>query len=703
MTFTARDKNPTVKENWTYQQVFNRQVKQDLIDIETELASISGGGGSGANTGLSNLTTTSINQNLIPQSSKTLGDSSNRWSGLWSTTGNFSGDLNVDSGVFFVDTTNNRIGVNNASPAFAVDVLGNVNIVGQIAVRRISGNPTITNLAYSNSAFDGANYMCQRARGTSITSFSAVQSGDVLGALQAIGANEANSYGSVSAQIQIITTENHSGTAAGTRISFEVTANTTTTRTTRAIIDQNGSFTVGSSSGTGSGAFYAGSGTFTGNLTIDTDTFFVDSTNNRVGVLTTSTISGAHLTVGNGGAVSTNSIVAINGGSSGQSAVYFYQNSVLKGINGSASGTNSIINGTALGDFAIRNSQAIFLSVDSGTTANFVINSSGNFSLGTGTFISGIRATLGNGSNGSQNEVLALNGSLTGITGTYYYQNGTVKALFGIAGASNHLITGSVQSDFNIRNSQAILFSADGGTTAHMKLLSTGDFWIDTNVLYVSAVNNRVGVKTSSPSYDLHVSGTSGFTSTMTLTSGQNIVSSASSNSFLTPDDGSGNALFASRSSLIFHFDYDNNQTDAVAKFRVNNVSDIWYINENGSVTQDYLGTTGRALNLNASSITTDGILRVYSNSGDTSSRYMVNVINDHASANGSIPFRIQQDANVNTNFKIVAEFAGKLVYVSDGTDPNGLSLTGATQGSICLNAGANGEIKRYSTGTTWT
>ena len=38
--------------------------------------------GGGANTALSNLVTTSINENLIPQAGKTLGDSSNIWSGL---------------------------------------------------------------------------------------------------------------------------------------------------------------------------------------------------------------------------------------------------------------------------------------------------------------------------------------------------------------------------------------------------------------------------------------------------------------------------------------------------------------------------------------------------------------------------------------------------------------------------------------------
>jgi hypothetical protein len=233
-----------------------------------------------------------------------------------------------------------------------------------------------------------------------------------------------------------------------------------------------------------------------------------------------------------------------------------------------------------------------------------------------------------------------------------------------------------------------------------MKLLTTGDFWIDTNVLYVSAVNNRVGINNASPSYALHVTGTSGFTSTMTLTSGQNIVSSASSNSFLTPDNGSGNAVFASRSSTVIHIDYDNNQTDALLNFITNNATTLWSMTELGAVTHTLLTTTENGYTFSADSVTTGTMVRVISNSSSASSRALMQIYNIHASATGAYPLLLNQTAVTSTNFKKYITLDSTVVWVSNGTDPNG-ALSG-TAGDICLNC--NGNVIKYCTGTTnWT
>jgi hypothetical protein len=45
-----------------------------------------------------------------------------------------SGNLSVDSGVLFVDTTNNRVGINNSTPNFALDVGGSGYISGDLIV-----------------------------------------------------------------------------------------------------------------------------------------------------------------------------------------------------------------------------------------------------------------------------------------------------------------------------------------------------------------------------------------------------------------------------------------------------------------------------------------------------------------------------------------------------------------------------------------
>lgn len=373
-------------------------------------------------------------------------------------------------------------GLNNISGA-SLNLSGDATISeGYLYVKRTSGNPQITILSYSVTSTDGSNLMLQRAKGGSFSSFTAVQSGDVLGAIQTLGATGANTWGNVNSQIQIVATENYTGSATGTNMNFQTTATGTTSRTTKFIVGNDGSATVGSSLGTGTGALFAGATTVT---------------------------------------------------------------------------------------------------------------------------------------------------TLTG--------SGVVN--------------------------------------------------IDSGTFYIDPVNNRVGINTSSPSYSLHCTGTSYFTSTVTILSGQIISSSASANSFLNLDD-SGNGVFASRSSLIFNFDYDNNQTDAVAKFRVNNATDVWYINENGSVTQDYIGTTGRALNLNASSITTDGIARLYSNSGDTSSRNLLNIINDNASATGAKAISIQQNSSGNALF-IGHNLAGTSIEI-DADDNSATAMYGLTM--AIDNAGAGLE-----------
>lgn len=45
-----------------------------------------------------------------------------------------TGDINVDSGVLKVDTTNNYIGINKSTPAYPLDVVGNTLITGDLAV-----------------------------------------------------------------------------------------------------------------------------------------------------------------------------------------------------------------------------------------------------------------------------------------------------------------------------------------------------------------------------------------------------------------------------------------------------------------------------------------------------------------------------------------------------------------------------------------
>lgn len=109
--------------------------------------------------------------------------------------------------------------------------------------------------------------------------------------------------------------------------------------------------------------------------------------------------------------------------------------------------------------------------------------------------------------------------------------------------------------------------------------------------------------------------------------------------------------------------------------------------------------TTGMGLNVIASSLTTGTAARVYSDSADTTARNLLAIVNDNTAATGAIPLFVQQDALVSTNFKLVAQFAGINVYISNQNSPN--TALSAPEGSICLNASATGQIAYNNDGAT--
>lgn len=67
-----------------------------------------------------------------------------------SITLNSTGTFSFDSGTLFVDSTNNRIGVNKVSPSYDLDITGNFAVSG---VSRISG--TSENIEYRSSGQSG--------------------------------------------------------------------------------------------------------------------------------------------------------------------------------------------------------------------------------------------------------------------------------------------------------------------------------------------------------------------------------------------------------------------------------------------------------------------------------------------------------------------------------------------------------------------
>lgn len=113
--------------------------------------------------------------------------------------------------------------------------------------------------------------------------------------------------------------------------------------------------------------------------------------------------------------------------------------------------------------------------------------------------------------------------------------------------------------------------------------------------------------------------------------------------------------------------------------------------------------TTGMLLSVaNADALTTGGIAQFKSNSADTSSRNLVDIHNDNASATGTVPLQITQDNVTSTNFKLMYKLGSIGFYISDETSPN-TALT-AAKGSVCFNGSATGQAFWNTDGATaWT
>lgn len=114
--------------------------------------------------------------------------------------------------------------------------------------------------------------------------------------------------------------------------------------------------------------------------------------------------------------------------------------------------------------------------------------------------------------------------------------------------------------------------------------------------------------------------------------------------------------------------------------------------------------TTGVALVVTADALTTGRCATFTSNSADTGTRQIVNIVQDHASASGSTPLRMQQDAATSTNYYRMTQWvtaSGTVtLWMGNGTTANG-TLSG-TAGDILINGGSNKP--EYCTGTTnWT
>jgi hypothetical protein len=251
---------------------------------------------------------------------------------------------------------------------------------------------------------------------------------------------------------------------------------------TAAIANFSGAVTGASYSG---GAISGTTGTFSGDLAVDTDTLFVDSTNDRVGVNKNNPTVALDVV----GDVNATGAGAFGGAVSGTTGTF---SGAVSGTTGDFSGVLTVTDATA----------------GSSNTAGAVVVSGGIAALGD--IHSGdvyASATLDHTSTLGTAKI-GYDGSNTGhaVFAQHSKMNGTDYAL---------RQTGNGSTWVNAPSGQHISLRIAGAEQARLK--STGDFYVDTDTLYVDAANDRIGVNKSNPAQALDVVGSVAVSQNMTV------------------------------------------------------------------------------------------------------------------------------------------------------------------------------------------
>jgi chromosome segregation ATPase len=302
------------------------------------------------------------------------------------------------------------------------------------------------------------------------------------------------------------------------------------------------------------GALTATSGDVSGDLTVDTNTFHVDSTTDRVGVLTTS--PGYSLDVH--GTANVGALTATSGDVSGDFAVdtntLFVDSSADRvgvltttpeyslDVHGTANvGALTATSGDVTGDFTV---DTTTFHVDSATDRVGILTTSPGYSLdvhGTAN-VGALTATSGDVTGDFTVDTTTLHvdsttdrvGVLTTSPGYSLDVHGTANV--GALTATSGDVTGDLTVDTNTFHVDSTTdrvgilttspgYSLDVHGTANVGALTatsgdvTGDFAVDTNTLFVDSSADRVGVLTTTPEYSLDVHGTANV-GALTATSG---------------------------------------------------------------------------------------------------------------------------------------------------------------------------------------
>ena len=205
-----------------------------------------------------------------------------------------AGNVNFDSGTLFVDSANNRVGINNTAPDASLTITGTANVSSSLRVDGLStlaGNINTPTANASSGINVGANVNLSTTQinvgnstvNTYITS-TAIETDGTLAVLGA--ATLSNTLGvtgltTLSGNINTPTANASSDINVGANVNLSTTRinvgnSSVNTFITSSAIETDGTLTV------------LGVTTLSDNVSVDSGTLFVDATNNRVGINNTS-------------------------------------------------------------------------------------------------------------------------------------------------------------------------------------------------------------------------------------------------------------------------------------------------------------------------------------------------------------------------------------------------------------------------------